>query len=212
MNSNAGTQVSGFNIQVIDKSLSRSIGIKSFPLTNIDTMRENILAHQASTIFEIDENSLSPYSECLRHDQGNDILNAHESQVGLMLKTYQSDLYNNWIRTDWIEGELGINQLTAVSTSEGYFTLDQLQLAKKMYDMLNRIAISGGSYYDWVEAVYGQNAYGMTETPMYMGGLSKEIIFSEVVSTAASTDNPLGTLAGRGTMASKHKGGKIHIS
>ena len=45
-----------------------------------------------------------------------------------------------------------------------------------------------------------------------MGGLSKEIIFQEVVSTAeAGTDNPLGTLGGKGRMSNKHKGGKITV-
>ena len=44
-----------------------------------------------------------------------------------------------------------------------------------------------------------------------MGGLSKEIVFQEVVSTAASSDEPLGTLAGRGVLNGKHKGGNVTI-
>ena len=49
-----------------------------------------------------------------------------------------------------------------------------------------------------------------TETPMYEGGLSTEIEFQEVVSNSASSDEPLGTLAGRGINTQK-KGGKLHI-
>ena len=30
-------------------------------------------------------------------------------QVGLAIKTYQSDIFNNWINTEWIDGENGIN-------------------------------------------------------------------------------------------------------
>ena len=37
-----------------------------------------------------------------------------------------------------------------------------------------------------------------TETPVYEGGMSAEIEFQEVVSTAATTEEALGSLAGRG--------------
>ena len=46
---------------------------------------------------------------------------------------------------------------------------------------------------------------------MYVGGLSKELIFQEVLSVAGTTQQPLGTLAGRGRMSSKHKGGKVIV-
>ena len=57
--------------------------------------------------------------------------------------------------------------------------------------------------------VYGNFA---TEIPRYEGGLSKEIIFQEITSFyGSSEENPLGTLAGRGTLSQKHKGGKSII-
>ena len=74
--------------------------------------------------------------------------------MGLALKTYQSDIFNNWIDTEWIDGENGINAITAVDVSDGKLELDTLILAKKVYNMLNRIAISGGTYNDWIETVY----------------------------------------------------------
>lgn len=55
------------------------------------------------------------------------------------------------------------------------------------------------------------------ETPMYEGGLSREVVFTEVISNSASEqtlDNnvePLGTLGGRGVMGQKNKGGKLVI-
>ena len=76
--------------------------------------------------------------------------------------------------------------------------------------MLNRIAVSGGTYQDWVETVYTSSWNMHTETPMYEGGMSSEIEFQEVVSNSAAGDEPLGTLAGRGINTSK-KGGKLHI-
>ena len=69
--------------------------------------------------------------------------------------------------------------------------------------MLNRIAVSGGTYQDWVETVYTSGWEMHTETPVYEGGMSTEIEFEEVVSTAATTEEALGTLAGRGRNTQK---------
>lgn len=188
--------------------------IELFPLVNIDTMRENILVDTlSSTPFLVNQFSPSPYN--LAFEQGDSGLYSKQStQEGLLLKTYQSDLFNNWIQTDWIDGENGINSITSVDTSAGYFTIDSLQLSKKVYDMLNRIAVSGGTYDDWLNAVYTHERTRGVENPMYMGGLIKELAFQEVVSNSASDVNsnqPLGTLAGRGKLTGKNKGGHVKV-
>ena len=88
--------------------------------------------------------------------------------------------------------------------------LDTLILAKKVYNMLNRIAISGGTYNDWIETVYTTDYVSRSEIPEYQGGMSSEIQFQEVVSNSSSEGEPLGTLAGRGINTSK-KGGNVVI-
>ena len=89
----------------------------------------------------------------------------------MLLKTYNSDIFNNWLSSDFINGINGISAVTAVDTSQGSFTIDTLNLSKKVYDMLNRIAVSGGSYDDWLESVYDYEVFGKTETPVYVGGM-----------------------------------------
>ena len=69
-------------------------------------------------------------------------LKTSRPQYGLLLRTYNSDLYQNWINTDWIDGANGINDITAVNVADGKLTMDALNLAQKVYNMLNRIAIS----------------------------------------------------------------------
>jgi len=188
--------------------------VVTFPLSNIDDMRIAILQDTGSAgAFTLDYQSPAPYGPPLGSgDLGYCKLS---SQEGLALKTYQSDLFNNWISTEWIDGTNGINEITAVDTSSGEFTINALQLNNKIYEMLNRIAISGGSYDDWLNAVYTHERTRSTENPMYMGGLIKELGFQEVVSNAQAevqeTAQPLGTLAGRGVLTQKKKGGKIHI-
>jgi hypothetical protein len=195
--------------------------LSSFPLENIDQMREDILAAVGqATAFQLDGNSIEPYGLGLDTEGGiatgdYDKAFCKSSQEGLGIKTYQSDLFNNWISTEWIDGPNGIAEVTAVDTSSGEFTIDALNLANKVYNMLNRIAISGGSYDDWLDAVYTHERAKSTESPVYHGSLIKELGFEEVLSNSDTEVNgetqPLGTLAGRGRLSKKNKGGKVRI-
>jgi hypothetical protein len=194
-------KLSGF---AIDK---RKNSIDNAKLTELDTLREKILA-AGKTQFVINKTTNKYFANVL--GQNNNKWNLKEAGCGLILKTYQSDIFNNWVKSEWISGENGISAITAISTAGDKFTIDQLNLSKKVYDMLNRIAVSGGTYQDWVETVYTSEWNMHTETPMYEGGLSSEIEFQEVVSNSATNDEPLGTLAGRGINTMK-KGGKLHI-
>lgn len=191
--------------------MSNDISLKEFPLSNIDDMRESILAHSVNkSPFVIDGNSLAPYGNVTGNFSTGDSYN-RDVMNGLAIKTYQSDLFNNWVSTEWIDGDNGINAITSVDVSDGSFSIDTLNLSNRVYNMLMRIAVSGGSYQDWVESVYDIDMYQKTESPVYLGGLSKEIVFQEVVSNATSGDQPLGSLAGRGVLGSKHKGGYIDV-
>lgn len=133
---------------------------------------------------------------------------------GLCLKTLQSDIFNNWVNKEWVDGDNGIKAITDVAITDGKLNLDSLNIAQKVYNMLNRIAVSGGSYKDWIETVYTTDYYFRAETPVYEGGMSTIIDFEAVVSNSASkasgVEEPLGSLAGRGFNGQK-KGGRIKI-
>ena len=190
------------------------ITLDSFDLDNIDTLKKAILRQDENSPFVIDRNTLEPYGTCVgKLQDGNKYYYCNQfSQNGLGIKTYLSDLFNNWLDTDWVNGANGISQLTAVDVSDGYLKLDVLNFAKKLYNVLNRVMASGGSYEDRTEAVYGMNVSRRMETPMYMGGLSREIVFEEVVSTVEKdSTNPLGTLAGKGNQSEFKKGGHLTI-
>lgn len=196
------------------------ISLQEFPLANIDEMRELILRHDIDEgDFIIDENSLSPYNLPMQEVEGtgtdaNTTYSMQYSQEGLLIKTYQSDLFNNWISTEWIDGTNGINEVTAVSTTGDSFTIDDFNIASKVYYLLNRIALSGGSYNDWIEAAFSQKRTRPINSPVYRGSLIRELSFEEIISTAETneeTEKPLGTLAGRGMLMDKRKGGRIRI-
>lgn len=189
------------------------LAIKPYAITEFDDLREYLLGQSYNQVtFTEDQGGGCSYIKDILGKNTRNITNASQALSGLFIKTYQSDIFNNWVSTEWIDGENGINAITAIDTSSGSFTMDSLNLAKKVYDMLNRIAVSGGSYKDWIDTVYTSGYELHAETPIYEGGMSEEIEFQEVVSNSATQDEPLGTLAGRGmNNRGSRKGGTLKI-
>ena len=52
--------------------------------------------------------------------------------------------------------------------------------------MYNDIAVSGGTYQDWLQVMFNGEFWDKSEIPMYMGGMSQEIVFQEVISNSAT--------------------------
>ena len=136
---------------------------------------------------------------------------------GMLLKTYDSDIFNNWVRTDWIDGAGGITELTSIdiTANDGKLTMDALNLQQKVYNMLNRIAVAGGTYRDWLETVYTAGKYlDRPETPVFIGGMTQYIEFDEVISKSATEtaygSQPLGDIAAIGRGGKPLNNGHIH--
>lgn len=194
-----------------------------FPLENLEEARREILANNnlEERVIIKDNRATKekgvinylPYNAAINSkDESSVTMFAKEPLAGLAVKCYQSDIFNNWLNEELVTGENGINELSKVSTADG-LTMDALNYAQKVYNMLNRIVLKGNTYEDWQEAVFAEDALRRAESPIYIGGLSSEIVFDEVVSTAsteteAAGESPLGTLGGRGNQQNK-KGGYI---
>jgi hypothetical protein len=210
-------KITGYNTK-------NDIQLQKFDLNTIDDLREEILATPSQEEFMLPTSTanatkypfLAPLYDTLKTESGAEVYGRTTSQCGLGIRTYLSDRFNNWLNTEWIDGTNGINEITSVDVTSGLLTMDALILQKKVYDMLNRIAVSGGSYRDWQEAVFGVRVSRAAESPIYVGGYASEIVFDEVVSTAAfesgeTGQEPLGSLAGRGRETSKRGGKNIKI-
>lgn len=184
------------------------VNLKPFPLEEIDKLREMILATPGNQKFDLNQEDLTFIQASQKAVQA--------PMGGLCVKTYDSDLFNNWINTDYIDGTGGINEASAVTIQDGKLTMDALNLAQKVYNFLNRIAVSGGTYRDWLETAFTAGSYiNRPETPIFEGGMTQLIQFDEVVSNSASNQSgeyePLGTLAGRGKDTQQKGSGKMHI-
>ena len=147
-----------------------------------------------------------------------DLKNSQEEKLGgMLLKTYDSDIFNNWVKTDWIDGAGGITEITSIdiTANDGKLTMDALNLQQKVYNMLNRIAVSGGTYRDWLETVYTAGKYlDRPETPVFIGGMTQYIEFDEVISKSATDtiygSQPLGDIAAIGRGGKPMNSGHIH--
>lgn len=194
---------------------NQKIKLTPFQLKNIDDERTKILAAPSTSAYTIN-NLTMPYGAATavldlpnyNRTKTYHSSNAWYSQAGLAVKTYLSDRFNNWLNTEWIDGTTGgINAITAVDVSEGKLTMDALILQKKIFNMLNRVAITDGTYQAWREATYGIRSATLPESPIFCGGMQSEIAFDEIVSNSATDEEPLGTLAGRG-VATMYKSGR----
>ena len=191
------------------------VELNQWELESLDTLRDNILTTKGNVTFSVTGVDSIPVLQQFNERFGSSqtgYLKSTAPQFGLALKTYNSDLYQNWINTDWIEGVSGINDISSVDVSDGSLSMDALNLAQKVYNMLNRIAVSGGTYRDWLETVFTGGEYmERCETPVFEGGTSQEIVFQEVISNSATEQEPLGTLAGRGVTTDRQRGGHIKV-
>lgn len=191
---------------------TKKTALNKWELESLDKLRDLILQTPGNTTCVLTTNDDVPLLKDFAQRNRDNTLKTTTPQYGLCLKTYNSDIYQNWINTEWVEGIQGVNEISAVDVSDGKLSMDALNLAQKVYNMLNRIVVSGGTYRDWLETVYtGSNYFERCETPIFEGGTSQEIVFQEVVSNSASEDEPLGTLAGRGVTTGKQRGGHIKI-
>ena len=103
-------------------------------LETLDEIRDEILKTPGNQEFKINSNPNNNVSNLFKEIQRA----ATNKLGGLVIKTYDSDVFNNWVKTDWIDGENGISKVTALKPDEdGTITMDALNLQQKVYNMFN---------------------------------------------------------------------------
>lgn len=191
--------------------------LQAFPLENIDLMRERLLQNNNTNAVIINQTNIGsggiflPYNTITAASAAGTtiVTTLTNAQQGLLVKTYQADIFNAWVKTDYI------NQITTASTIavvNNQINIDQINLAKKTWEHLNRLVASKGTYRDFIEVAYGVRNLKDFEIPVYLGGLSKKVVFQEIVSNADTAERPLASIAGKGTFAGETKGGYVELN
>lgn len=194
--------------------------LKEYNLEILDQIRDVILHNKGNQILSIEGTNFNEANggSTILSTFINDTINSQSNKLGgMLLKTYDSDIFNNWIKTEWIDGTGGITEITSIdiNANDGKLSMDALNLQQKVYNMLNRIAVSGGSYRDWLETVYTAGKYlDRPETPVFIGGMTQYIEFDEVISKSATDTiygtQPLGDIASIGRGGKPMNSGHIH--
>lgn len=202
----------------INKSIKTQLG--QYDLKLLDQIRDVILHKKGNETLILHGSNLDEKqngsAELVK--LFDDIVTSQNNKLGgMLLKTYDSDIFNNWVQTDWIDGVGGITEITSIdiTANDGKLTMDALNLQQKVYNMLNRIAVSGGTYRDWLETVYTAGKYlDRPETPVFIGGMTQYIEFDEVISKSATEtaygNQPLGDIAAIGRGGKPINNGHIH--
>lgn len=205
-----------------DRDIAKYIktNLKQYDLKLLDQIRDVILHKKGNETLPLYGANLGAAQNGSTELQNmfDDLVAAQSNKLGgMLLKTYDSDIFNNWVQTDWIDGVGGITEITSIdiTANEGKLTMDALNLQQKVYNMLNRIAVSGGTYRDWLETVYTAGKYlDRPETPVFIGGMTQYIEFDEVVSKSATEtaygSQPLGDIAAIGRGGKPLNNGHIH--
>lgn len=189
-----------------------------YDLIVLDEIRDVILHSKGNKTLTLVEDSLGENNGGSTNLQKliKDLRDSQSNKLGgMLLKTYDSDIFNNWIKKEWVEGAGSITDRTTIDVSDGQLTMDMLNLQQKVYNMLNRIAVSGGTYKDWLETVYTAGKYlERPETPVFIGGMTQYIEFDEVISKSATEtqygNQPLGDIAAIGRGGKPINNGHIH--
>lgn len=86
------------------------------------------------------------------------------------------------------------------------FTTSDLRLMTQLQRVMERLARCGSRYTEYLQSNFGTSPADETlQRAQYLGGYSQPIITQEVLQTGPGSDNPVGTLRGKGISLSNNK-------
>lgn len=118
--------------------------------------------------------------------------------------------FGNWLKSNVIKASVTGD---VTSSSGNFLTLEKLRELAVNQTIQEKMARTDGSYGEFGLTFYGERSKSAFDyRPVFIGGNTQSIIFTEVLQTSSSTtDSPLGTYAGHG-VSSENQGyiGRVH--
>lgn len=119
---------------------------------------------------------------------------AIHSQGGFFLRTYRPDMNSAWLS----QAVYTSMSKSKVNIENNSFTINQLRTANKFTKMLERTAVSGGRFSDFVRSQFGVSTNQDLHIPEFLGSSSTYMQFDDVMQLGPGLEDPVGTLRGRG--------------
>lgn len=129
------------------------------------------------------------------------LVNTANSRLGgLALRSYLPD-FKNVILSNSLASAVG--NAASISTTGNSFTVDQFNLASKLYKVYTLSQLAGNRFSEWLRAQYAVKPDIRVDMPTFIGSTSTDVVFEDVVATAdtgvsGGVGGVLGSLAGRG--------------
>lgn len=165
----------------------------------IGSLRAGLYARSSvrydGSTYSWDPNSLTPSNQY----GGNSVI----------LDTFNNN-FASWLKSNVVKASVS-GDIT--SASGNFLTLEKLRELAVNQTIQEKMARTDGSYGEFGLTFYGERSKSAFDyRPVFIGGNTQSIIFTEVLQTSASTtDSPLGTYAGHG-VSSENQGyiGRVH--
>lgn len=124
---------------------------------------------------------------------------------GLAVRTYFPDYFTARLNTTKVDQFI---RKSKVAVDNGSFTIETFRFANRTSQMLNLSLFSGGRFDDWQRAQWSVKPRHDITIPEFIGSMTLDISFDEIVSLSGSEtgDNPAGT--GLGAVAGRVDDGK----
>lgn len=163
-------------------------GANSHTLEDLTAFIENVATYEGS----------APINTAAWSNTGQLSLRHNTPLGGLFFRTYQPDINSAWLNKATYDSFVGA-QAAKINVQNNAITVNQIRVANHLTEMVERSIISGSRYPDWVKAQFGVRTDHKYEIPEFLGSFSSDIVFDDVIQTApGGSDDPLGTLGGRG--------------
>ncbi len=106
----------------------------------------------------------------------------------------------------------GIDNIESVELVSGGFSINDLRVAARLQEWLEKMARGGSRYTEQLRSMFGvKSSDGRLQRPEYLAGGKMPVNISEVLQTSETAETALGTMSGRGLSAGHVAGWKAYF-
>lgn len=132
----------------------------------------------------------------------DDYIFFEDYHYGLARTTYMPDMYTAWISNTNVELE---RSKAKVVVENNEFTMEQWKTASRIQNFVRKTIFKNSDFAEFIDVHYGVKPPTNLTKPMFLGAISQDVAFNDVVSTATTSEDTsvdansqLGSRAGYG--------------
>ena len=120
-------------------------------------------------------------------DADTAIVAFNDNHYGEFRQTYKGDYFTAFLSNENVEFERSTARV--VADDGGVITMDQLYHAERVQNFIRRTIFKNSDYSEFIDAQYGVTPPTNLTKPLFLGAVSTELYFNDVISTVQSPDS-----------------------